>query len=585
MNDIPQSNPKKEFRIKGGEKILSILRSFSATEKVIFSFLLLIALVSALIMAWKINHMFLVPIPTHGGSLTEGIIGLPRSINPVLAFSDADRDLSTLIYSGLMKYDHGILVNDLIKKYSVSDDGLVYTFILKNDLYFHDGEPLTTDDIEFTIQKIQDNTLKSPKRADWANVTIKKISSSEIQFILKQPYSPFLANTTIGILPKHIWKNVDADQFIFSQYNIEPIGSGPYKLKTIKRDTGGIPQSYDLVSFNRYYDGEAYISSFTIFFYPNEKDLIEAFNNGIVENIAGISPSEVAGIASTTNAKILDTPLPRIFGIFFNQNNAPVLANKEVRQALNMSIDKNKIVEKVLLGYGVSIDSPIPIGIIGNASSTPSNKDKAKELLAKSGWLINKDGILEKKDKKSSQVLEFSITTADSPDLKKTAEIIKSDWESIGAKITIKVFEYGDLSQNIIKTRKYDSLLFGEFIGKDLDLYAFWHSSQRNSPGLNVSMYVNSKADKLLEDARAVSDENVKKDIYESFNKIIQDEVPVVFLYSPEYMYIIPKKVQGFQFGPISTPGDRFYNLNRWYIATDNVWQIFIDKKINRSKN
>ncbi|MEK7213870.1 MAG: ABC transporter substrate-binding protein [Patescibacteria group bacterium] len=579
MNDIPQSNPKKEFHIKGGEKILSILHSFSATEKVIFSFLILIALVSALIMAWEVNRMFLVPIPAHGGSLTEGIVGLPRSINPVLAFSDADRDLSTLIYSGLMKYNHGVLVNDLAEKYSISEDGLVYTFILKDNIYFHDGKPLTTDDIEFTIQKIQDSVLKSPKRADWANVIIKKISPSEIQFILKQPYSPFLSNTTIGILPKHIWKNVDADQFIFSQYNIEPIGSGPYKLKDIKRDAGGIPQSYDLVSFNKYYDNEAYISSFTIFFYPNEKDLIEAFNNGKVESIASISPPEAVKIASSTNARILDTPLPRIFGVFFNQNNAPVLANKEVRQALNMSIDKKKIVEKVLLGYGISMDSPIPIGIIENATSTPSNKDRAKELLAKSGWLINKDGILEKKDKKSTQILEFSITTADSPDLKQVAEIVKSEWESIGAKVAIKIFEYGDLSQNIIKTRKYDSLLFGEFIGKDLDLYAFWHSSQRNSPGLNVSMYVNSKADKLLEDARAASDENTKKNIYESFNKIIQDEVPAVFLYSPEYMYIVPKKVQGFQFGPISTPSDRFYNLNKWYIATDNVWQIFVNNK------
>ena len=541
----------------------------------------MIATISALIMAYRVNRAFLVPIPAYGGSLSEGVVGLPRSINPVLAFTDVDRDISTLIYSGLMKYNKGVLVGDIAQKYTISDDGLIYTFTLKNDIRFHDGTQLTADDVEFTIQKIQDSALKSPRRADWANVTIKKISENQIQFILKHPYSPFLSNTTLGILPKHIWKNVDADQFIFSQYNTEPIGSGPYKIDNIKRDSGGIPQVYHLSPFSRYYNGEAYISSLSIYFYPNERDALEAYSAGIIENVAGISPSEAARIASTTpSIKVLDTPLPRIFGIFLNQNNSPVLGNKEVRQALDMSLDKDKIVKQILYGYGVTIDSPIPLGTISTSTSEvrPADKESAKSLLAKAGWAINKDGILEKKDKKSSQILSFSIATADTPDLKRAAEIAKADWESIGAEVTVKVFEYGDLSQNIIKTRKYDALLFGEFVGKDLDLYAFWHSSQRTSPGLNVAMYVNSKADKLLEDARTISDEDIKKSKYLAFEKIIKDELPAIFLYSPEYMYIVPDKLKGMNFGPITNPSDRWYGIDKWYIATDNVWRIFVKK-------
>jgi peptide/nickel transport system substrate-binding protein len=478
-----------------------------------------------------------------------------------------------------MKYEKGILVGDLAEKYTVSNDGLIYTFNLKNDIRFHDKTPLTTDDIEFTVQKVQDGALKSPRRADWANVTIKKISPTQIQFILKQPYSPFLANTTLGILPKHIWKNVDVDQFIFSQYNIEPVGSGPYKLSDISRDSGGIPQVYNLVAFNRYYNGKPYISSLTLNFYQSESLAIEAYNYGTIESIAGISASEAAKIASSTSlVKVLDTPLPRIFGVFLNQNNAPVLANKEIRTALNLAIDKTKLVSEILYGYGVSIDSPIPINTPDKANSLiqSSDKEAAKALLAKAGWLINKDGILEKKDKKSSQILSFSISTADTPDLKRAAEIVKSEWESIGAQVSIKIFEYGDLSQNIIKTRKYDALLFGEFIGKDLDLYAFWHSSQRNYPGLNVSMYVNSKADKLLEDARATSDEEIQKGKYMALEKIIKDDVPAIFLYSPEYMYIIPDKLRGVDFGPITNPSDRWYGIDKWYISTDNVWKIFV---------
>jgi len=572
---------KKEFRLKGSEKILGMISAFSATEKVVFGILIIIALVSALILAWKVNRSFLVPIPSHGGSFSEGIIGLPRSINPVLAFTDVDKDLSNLVYSGLMKYENGKLVGDLAQKYSVSEDGLVYTFALKDNIRFHDGTPLTTDDVEFTIQKIQDSTLKSPRRADWASVSLKIISSTEIQFILKQPYTPFLANTTIGIIPKHVWKNVDADQFIFSQYNIEPIGSGPYEVSSIKRDSGGIPQYYILDTFNRYHNEKPYISEIIIYFYPNESAALDAYNSGTIDNFAGVSPQEAARIASSSsNSMILHTPLPRIFGVFFNQNNAPVLANKEVRQALDIALDKEKIIEEVLYGYGISIDSPIPDDGVTGATSTrrAGSIDNARALLTKNGWLINSDGILEKKTKTSTQTLEFSIATTDAPDLKKTAEIIKTNWEELGARITVKVFEYGDLSQNVIKTRKYDALFFGEVVGKDLDLYAFWHSSQRNAPGLNLSMYVNSKVDSLLEDARATSDEKKRATDYAAFEKILQDEIPAVFLYSPEYMYIVSNEIQGINLESITNSSDRWYGIDKWYIATDYVWKIFMRK-------
>lgn len=580
MNDNLRQTTPKEIRIKNGEKILSIIHQFSATEKVVFIFLILVAVISTFSMLNSINRKFLVPIPAHGGSLIEGVVGLPRSINPVLSFTDTDRDLSVLIYSGLMKHDKDTLVGDLAKSYSVSEDGLTYTFTLKDNIRFHDGEPLTTDDVEFTIQKIQDSALKSPRRADWANITIKKVSDKEIQFILKQPYSPFLSNTTIGILPKHIWKNVSAEQFIFSQYNIEPIGSGPYKLDSITRDDGGIPQSYSLSPFGRYYDSEAFISSLVIIFFPNEKDALDAYENGSIQSISGIYPSEAARLASTSsNTNILESTLPRIFGVFFNQNNAIVLSNKEVRQALDMALNRDKIIDEVLFGYGTPLDGPLPVNTIKSdfKKSYIGDPEGAKALLTKEGWKLNSDGILEKKEKTSTQLLQFSISTADTPDLKQVANIIKTQWESIGAKVDIKIFEYGDLSQNIIKTRKYDALLFGEFIGKDLDLYAFWHSSQRNSPGLNISMYVNSKVDTLLEEIRTISSAKSREAKYKVFSDIIQDDLPAIFIYSPQYIYIVPDKIKGMNFELITNPSDRLHDISKWYIKTDNVWKMFVE--------
>lgn len=570
----------KEFRLKGSEKLLKTIYSFSATEKVVFGFLTIIALISALSLAWKVNKMFLVAIPSHGGSFSEGMIGLPRSINPVLAFTDVDKDLSTLIFSGLMRYEKGSLVKDLADSYTVSDDGLVYDFRIGNDIRFHDGTQLTTDDIEFTIQKIQDADIKSPKGVDWASVTVKKISPIEIQFILKQPYAPFLANTTIGIIPKNLWKNLSAEQFIFSQKNLEAIGSGPYKIESIQKDGAGTPISYTLHSFDKYSHGEPYISTIKTYFYATEDDALNGFHTGAMQNFGGISATQSVSLASSSsNITIVHNPLPRIFGVFLNQNNSPVLANKEIRQALNMTIDKDAIVRDVLHNYGTSIDSPLPIGTLASSSATfKTDKQAAKDLLTKAGWTINSNGILEKKVGTIKQTLEFSIVTADSDDLKKAAAMVKKDWENLGAKVSVKVFEFGDLSQNIIKTRKYDALLFGEIITKDLDLYAFWHSSQRNAPGLNVSMYVNSKVDSLLENARTTYDENQRDTIYRSFEKIIKDEVPAVFLYSPDYIYVMSDNIKGYDPKSINDHSDRYYGIEKWYITTDDVWKIFINQ-------
>ena len=578
----------KEFRFKGSEKLLATIHAFSATEKVVFTFFIIIALISSLSLAWKVNSLFLIPVPAHGGTFSEGMVGLPRSINPVLAFTETDKNLSNLIYSGLMKFDGDKIVKDLAETYTISEDGLVYDFKIKDNIRFHDGTQLTTDDIEFTIQKVQDSEIKSPKYVDWSSVIIKKISPTEIQFVLRQPYAPFLTNTTIGIIPKNIWKNQSTEQFIFNKNNLEPIGSGPYRVNNIVKDKAGTPTSYSLSSFSKYHSGEPYISNINIFFYQNEDMAIDAFKAGAIQNFAGISPQKSYKISSTTQSvNIIHNPLPRIFGVFFNQNNSPVLANKEVRQALDMVVDKDAIIKKALYGYAVSIDSPIPLDdasstIIKEKIDIEKNIQSAKDLLSKSGWAINESGVLEKKNKTTKQTLELSISTADSTDLKLIAEMVKKSWEELGAKVTVKVYEFGDLSQNIIKTRKYDALLFGEIINKDLDLYAFWHSSQRNSPGLNVSMYVNSKADKILEDARTSFDEKARNELYKSFEEIIKDDVPAIFLYSPEYLYLMSKDIKGYEMKAITNPSDRFSNINKWYIKTDKVWEIFVkDTKNN----
>lgn len=573
---------KKRFSIPGESTFSKTFKSFSLSERIVFYSLLTVLGILTLGFLFYINNQFLVQIPAKGGSLTEGAVGSPRFINPVLDISDADRDLTALIYSGLMRPGpDGELIPDLAESYSISEDTLTYTFTIRQDAVFSDGSPVTSDDVEFTIFKAQDPALKSPRRANWEGVAINKDGEKEISFTLKQPYSPFLENTTIGILPKHIWKDASSDDIPFSPYNTNPIGSGPYKVSKIGRNSAGTPNEYQLVSFKKYTLGEPYISNLTLKFYPNEEDLIKAYKGRDIEALNSISPGATTELEKS-GAPIYKVTLPRIFGVFFNQNQASVLANVEVRVALDTALDKQKIVDSVLLGYGKTLEGPIPFGnLAGDVEATSSEAKiaNARNVLERNGWELNPEtNIYEKTVKKEKTILSFSIATGDFPELKNSAQSIKEQWEALGAKIDLQIYESGDLQQNIIRPRKYDALYFGEIVGRDLDFYPFWHSSQRNDPGLNISLYVNSEVDKILDDVRSTSDPSQREQDYKDFETEIKKDRPAVFTYSPDFIYVVPNKIKNIKLEKLTMPSERFMNIYQRYIETNKVWKIFAPK-------
>jgi peptide/nickel transport system substrate-binding protein len=577
---------KKEWSIGFLERIMNVVRSFSLTEKTIFIIVSIIFIFSGLSLLYKVNNSFLVEIPDYGGSLTEGIVGAPRFINPLLASSDVDRDLTTLVYSGLLKVNsQGELIPDIAESYSISDDGLIYTFKLKENIFFHDGDKLTADDVVFTIKKAQDPLLKSPREANWIGVTVEKIDDFTVVFNLRQAYSAFIQNTTLGILPEHIWKDVSIEEFPFSKWNTDPTGTGPYKVDTVLNTDSGLPKEYKLSAFNKYALGKPYISHINIKTYQNEKDIIDAYKNGDIESLHGISPKQLPTLNPEKDEVVLST-LPRVFGVFFNQNIAGVFVYKEVRQALNVSANKQAIVNEILGGYGMVIDSPIPKKDATAVSTTSTtimdveNMEKAKEILTKAGWKQNASGIFEKKDKTSTVRLAFSISTGNAPELKEAAMLLQKQWQMIGADVEVKVFEISDLNQDVIKTRKYDALLFGTIVGRDMDFYPFWHSSNRNSPGLNIAMYTNSKVDKILENIRKSTDPIEQKTYLDNFEKEIKNDIPAVFTHSPYFIYIVPTKVKNVELGLLVTSAERFAQVSEWYIETSKVWEIF-----NRNNN
>lgn len=573
----------KEIFFDVFSKIKSSFKHFSLTEKLIFGIVSFVFIFSIFSILNKLNQSFLVEKPTYGGSFTEGIIGSPRFINPVLATSNTDKDLCSLIYSGLLKATpQGELIPDLADSYKISEDGFVYTFILKDNLFFHDGHPLTTEDIEFTLKMTQHDVIKSPKRANWDGVEIKRIDDKEIQFILTQPYSPFLENLTLGILPKHIWNEISPEQFAFSRFNIQPVGSGPYYIQTVKENSSGILEKYSLRAFDRYSLGEPYITEIQIKLCPDEDTLLSRFKKHEIENVASVSPDKIASfLENEKTLQVLTTPLPRIFGVFFNQNEASVFANKEVRSALNQATDHKQIVEKILNNYGVIIDGPLPPNskyykITNHPEEKPEkNIEIAKTILQQNGWKLNEAGLWEKITRAETFSLNFSISTADTPELKAVANLLKNQWEKIGAKVDLKIFEIGDLNQNVIRPRQYESLLFGEVIGRDMDLFAFWHSSQRNDPGLNIAMYTNLTTDNLLEQIRTITDEESRQEKFEVFQTEIAEDKPAVFLYSPEFIYLISKKIKNVKIDQITIPSERYLDIHQWYIETNKIWKLF----------
>lgn len=564
----------KEFRFKFGNNILNYIYKFSATEKVVFGIFTILFIVSGIILANKALNLFKIDIPKYSGTIDEGIIGLPRLINPVLATSEADKDISALVFSGLTKYENGKITNDLAKNSSVSDDGLVYDFVLRDDIVFHDNTKLTADDIVFTIQKIQDPAIKSPKRADWQNITVKKINDHEVQFSLKQPYSPFITITTVGILPKHIWSNVSDEEFVFSNINTKPIGTGPFMYGNAIINKGGIPTEYRLIRNEKYYDKKAYLSEINFHFYDTEKSLVTDLINENIDSASDLTNESVKTIKkSTDNTKFVESIMPRIFGLFINTSQSELLSDLDTRTAMSLVIDRDEIIQQVFGGDAISINGPLPK--MSSGTSSIPNLQLANKILEKDGWKKNENGIYEKKIKNILTELSFNLYTSDDTDFKKVSEIVAKQYLSFGIKVNVKIFDENELYNNIIRTRKFDVLLFGEHIGRSEDLYAFWHSSQRIAPGLNISMYVNNKVDKILESIRAENVEEKKIKLYNDLESIISSDIPAIFLYSPKYIYAIPKELNGLEIIKLTVPSERFYNVTSWYTETQRVLKLF----------
>lgn len=643
-------------------------RILSRKEKIIFLLFLFAFIFSSasLAIGFYLNATGIKP--AEGGAFREGILAQPTFINPIYATTnDVDRDLVELIFSGLMKYnDNKEIVYDLAKEIKTEDDGKTYNITLKDNILWSDGIPLTAEDIIFTIETIQNPDVKSPLRGSWLGVEVEKKSDTELVFKLKNSYAPFLENLTLKILPKHIWQDTQASNFVLSPLNLKPIGSGPYKLKILGKNSSEEITYLTLEPNQKHYGNGPFIQEIYFKIFENQESMVEAAKRKEIDGFAVSAPENYDFLTKLGFEKHTLT-LPRYFAIFFNPKQSKTLAEQEVRQALNLATDKKEILEKIILNQGVIVDSPILPEIYDFAKPSKTYQfdlEKAKTILEENGFILNENGIREKTVKKElafqfknnlklgSQgtdvtqlqkclakdpdiypngevsgyfgqktkeavikfqekykkeiltpsglttgtgevlkstinqlnkicfenpeekiLLQFSLATVDQPILTNVANLLKEQWKKLGVEIEIKTFDVSPLETEVIQKRDYDAVLFGEISGLIIDPLPFWHSSQKEDPGLNLAGFDNKECDKLLEAARQNLDNEERKKELENFQNILIENTPAVFLYNPNYFYFVDDKIQGLNAKIIVDPSKRFEEIENWYINTKRAWK------------
>jgi peptide/nickel transport system substrate-binding protein len=566
------------------QKVRSIIANLSFRERasfLIFVTILIIGIFGGLV---KFSNIWSTVIPLHGGTYREGIIGSPRFINPVLANSDADRDLTSLIYSGLIRMDEtGNPIADLATSWTISPDGRTYTAILKEKLVFHDHKPLTANDVAFTVEQIQNPILKSPLRVAWEGVTVTAPDATTVIFTLQKPYAGFLSQLTIGILPEHIWKTIPVESWQTSVYNTEPIGSGPYRLSNVSRSRIGVPERYVLKAFKKFILGKPYISKVVIATFANKSDAYDAFHSENIDGLAMVNPTDVDQITRRSTETVTGT-LPRVFGLFLNPVKNKLLSDSAVVQALNLSIDKQGLIDSIFKGYAHPLSGPLPT-LVAPSVDFAEKQQLAQKILDTAGWKMNEQTGIRQKTVPSgkgtvTQTLSFSLSTANTPELEHSANLLRDQLAAVGIHVDVKIFEIGTLNEHVIRARDFEGLLFGQVIKHDTDLYAFWHSSQKTDPGLNITGYTSKTADGLLESALKETEQAKRDALYQKLAVELAKNAPVVFLYTPDFIALFSNQVHHVVMPPITGPENRFMLIYQWYMRTDHVWNGFIKKTL-----
>ncbi len=501
-------------------------------------------------------------VAAYGDILVEGSIGDASNLIPVLATDSTSHSISSLIFNGLVKYDRDLnIVGDLAESWDISKDGLVITFRLRKGIRWHDGQPFTAEDVLFTYRLTIDPKTPTAYAGDFLKVKKAEVLDPHtFRVTYDKPFAPALMSWGSSVMPRHLLEGKDVTKSPLSRH---PVGTGPYRFKEWK--TG---QKIALVYNPDYFEGRPFLDGRVTRIIPDMATMfLELRARGIDQ--MGLTPLQFT--RQTENPYFRNHFRKYRYLSFsytylgFNLQN-PMFADRKVRQALACAVNKEELIDGVLLGLGKEASGPFKPGTWqynADVKRYPYDPKKALELLAEAGWRdTDGDGILDKK----GQRFEFELLVNQGNEVRaKTAEIVQRRLAEVGISVKIRVIEWAAFIKEFINKRRFDAVILGWTIPMDPDLYDVWHSSKTGPSELNFISYKNEEVDALLERGRSTFDRAERKRCYDRIQEIMAEDQPYIFLYVPDALPIFNARVRGIDPAPIGIG----HNVIRWYVPKE----------------
>ncbi len=534
-----------------------------------------VVLVGILLTYLAINYTTVLR-PGSGGTYVEGIVGFPHYLNPLLSSSQVDRDICALLFSGLTRLnERGEVEPDLARGWETTLDGLTCTFYLRSNVYWHDGTPFTADDVVFTISLLQAGDFSGPPDLGsdlWRAVTVEKVNRRTVRFTLPEPYAPFLDYTTVGILPAHLLKGVRAAALPDIEFNLNPVGTGPFQLEEIEVE-GETIAAVVLGQPSRHHGPQPYLDRVQFRFYPSDQAVFDAYEAGEVEGIARISVADLPRASASPTLDLFSAQVAEYGIVLLNlgRSDLPFSQEQEVRQALMYALDRQRVVDDALKGQALVIHNPLIPGTWAYDDDIlryEYDPDTASELLDEAGWRLpaGSDGVRRKED----QPLAFTLLASSEPERFAVAQMLAEQWAAIGIEVTVETASPLKVRE-ALERRNFEAILIHLSLPGDPDPYPFWHETQIEN-GQNYAGFAHRRISEVVEQARVTVNRERRRELYYEFQEIFAQEVPALLLYVPVYTYGVDERIHNVQIGPLVYPSDRFRTISDWWIVPRRVF-------------
>lgn len=517
--------------------------------------------------------------PPQGGVIKQAVIGNPDMLNPLLTTDASALKIYDYIFEGLLRYDENMqLVGQLAEDWEFSSDDLEWTFFLRKDVTWHDGEPFTARDVEFTFSTLAFAQDYPGTRTEEFSILkdVEVLDDHSIRFILSSPSGPFLGQLTQSIMPRHIYDpsvatgsdKISIGKLAEHPRNWKPVGTGPFKFGVWVKD------QYITVERNEnYYGDPTYLQSVQFNFFPDVKDAVSALENGKIDMVEAIPydlAEEVEPRLAETHTFFHYPELGCEFLAFnfrpgaFGRGRINPWLNTGVRQAVALALDREGMIQELLSGRGVLVDSSVPMGSwaysLDAADSYLFDPERAEELLDQAGWKRATDSWRYN----GGQRLLFKLTIRGDIDFhRELADIIKDNLEAIGIQVEISPVSWSKLFVDHVYTGDFEMILMGMSLDSDPDVYNYFHSSAI-SQGVNFGAYSNPEMDQILRLGRTTVSPDSRRGVYADMQRLQSRELPYVFLFSRELTAIAAEDIGGIVPSPL---GLRW--PERWYLSEE----------------